>query len=282
MQLSRKLGNSRVLTNLYLTYLKNLCVNPSKRSLAYSKRSENRFWWHRLPGASYVPPLYSSLTKWEWSIIESWYKDTNNKKLIGESTVPIMSVMQGFIMGNCISNVVQLGHYSGYSTLLIGFMLRKMGKKNSFFTVDIDPFVSKYTQKWVDRAGLNDYINIQIGDSSEKIIVDHAKRYFNGPINMVFIDSSHQYAHTLRELSLWYENLEKGGIIFMHDTSVLATQYDSTHCGGVKKAIEEWKMQNASVELINICGELPLGKEQAGLIYKDGCGLGIIQKKLYA
>jgi predicted O-methyltransferase YrrM len=247
------------------------------RSLEFKSNPSGRYWWfQQLPG-NYVPPIFDFLSDDEWQIIDEWYKETDSRSTAAEANVPAMSVMQGLILGSNIKNIVQLGHYEGFSTLLLGFMQRKMGFKNSVFTVDIDKGVSDKTQYWVDRAGLQDYVKVVVSNSSDNSLPQQARNYFKDDINFIFIDSSHQYAHTLEELDLWYKNLILQGIIVLHDVSQFASQYDYTKAGGVNKAIKEWsKSNNIPVFLLNETVTPSYGLHQ--VTYKDGCGLGLIQK----
>lgn len=249
-------------------------TNDEKRSLIYKDRPEDRYWWYW--GKSYIPPIYSFLNEEEWNIMQEWYKETDENKLIGEMNVPLISIIQGFIMGSNISNIVQLGHHAGYSTLLVSFMLRKMNHKNSFFTIDIDEKVCKYTKMWIEKAGLTEYVHIELGDSSDPKFPGIAKKLFNGEPKFIIIDSSHQYEHTLNELNLWYENLLEGGFIILHDTSEFAITYDATQKGGVNRAFQKWVQEKNGIQYININSKSY--KDVRNNIYQDGCGLGIIQK----
>lgn len=258
--------------------LENRTINSNKRTLIYKDKQEGRYWWYQ--GKNYVPPLYSFLTDEEWNLIEEWYRETDESNRTGESNVPILSIIQGFIMGSNISHIVQLGHNSGYSTLLIGFMLRKMNSKNSFITIDIDKTACDVTQKWVDKAKLTEYVRIENGDSADSKFPILTKDFFSDGPKLIFIDSSHQYEHTLMELDLWYESLQKGGIIILHDSSDFASSYDFTGKGGVTKAYEEWVSNKQDVHYINLnkTAYMDLSK----YIYLDACGLGIIQKDFHA
>jgi predicted O-methyltransferase YrrM len=249
-------------------------TNPSERSRAFNSSPHRRFWWHRLPGHDYVPPVYGYLSEGEWHVLADWYKDTEEKELVGEMAVPMISVLQGFIMGSGIRRVVQCGHYSGYSTLLLGFMLRRMGATRALLSLDIDPKVTEYTQGWVDRAGLADQVRLAVADSSRPDLPNIAREYLGDDPELVVIDSSHQYRHTLAELDLWYEAVKEQGLIFLHDTSAFATQYDRTSLGGVRRALTEW-VARRQARCINLNGEVQGGEST---VYGDGCGLGIIQR----
>jgi uncharacterized protein YbaR (Trm112 family)/predicted O-methyltransferase YrrM len=233
---------------------------------------KNRYWWYNINQNRYTPPVYSFLSDEEWHIIQQWYADTDQKSLIGESPVPLISALQGFIMGSAIGNIVQLGHFAGYSTLLIGFMMRKMQKKHAFMTIDIDHFCCDYVAGWIHKANLQDYVRIVESDSAAPELPQQVQDYFQGEINLVYIDSSHQYENTLKELDLWYPALKDGGLIFLHDTSDFAATYDSA---GVKVAFEEW-VAKRKLEYMNINSITPKGVP--ALVYQDPSGLGIIQK----
>ncbi|MBI5344683.1 MAG: class I SAM-dependent methyltransferase [Deltaproteobacteria bacterium] len=92
---------------------------------------------------------------------------------------------------------------------------------------------------------------------------------------MIIIDSSHQYKHTIDELDLWYPALEEGGFIFLHDSGEYAKMFDSTNKGGVATALNEWLSKTSGARALNI---FPPPHTNANPIYKDPCGLGIIQK----
>lgn len=230
-----------------------------------SNKTQNRFWWFKIN--EYLPSIYSDLSEHEFKLLIEWFEDTKRLKLMGECNIPILSAILGFVIGNGVDAIVQLGHYAGYSTLILGWALRRMGKTKSLFTIDIDPVVTKYTNYWIEKAGLQNYVSSFISDSSDPKCVDAAKSYLDRGIKMIFVDSSHQYVHTLKELDLWYKELLPSGIMFLHDVSVDAQKFDSTKKGGVKKALDEWS-KAANVPVFKL---LPP-------IYQDGCGLGLIQK----
>ena len=243
------------------------------RSLNFKGNSGGRYWWFQ--DRSYIPPIYSFLSPREWNVLREWYIATDEKNLAAETNVPMMSMLQGIIMGNNVSNVVQLGHFSGYSTLLIGFMLRAMHRTNSFVTIDIDESLCRFTQLWVDKAGLADYVRVEKGDSSESRLADLVLEHFGSKPRLIFVDSSHQYEHTLKELNLWFPHMQEGGLIVLHDTSTDAVSQDTTGKGGVKRALEEWMADKGNYNCINI-NRNP--SEYRDRVYLDGCGIGIIQK----
>jgi predicted O-methyltransferase YrrM len=241
-----------------------------------------RYWWFHSRTHDYVPALFALLTDEEWDVIDRWYTETDSRQSAAEANVPPLSFLMGMIEGNGISNVVQLGHFEGFSTLLLGFIMRRMGFKQSIFSVDISPELSRACEYWVEKADLSEYVSINVMSSDTPGLPALARDYFKSDIACVFIDSSHEYQHTMNELNLWFPALKPFGFIFLHDCSTAASDFDVTRNGGVIRAVKEWSNRSdASHILLNedvVVGHNPPHLNQ--LVYQDGCGLGIIQKRL--
>ncbi len=127
------------------------------RSREWTGNSSPRYWWHRLPGMDFIPPIYSDLADDEWAIMRDWYEETDRTGNIGEAAVPLISMLHGLVLGNHAGGIVQLGTHAGYSALLLGFMLRRMNTTRGLFTLDIDAEMCLITQQWVSRAGASEF-----------------------------------------------------------------------------------------------------------------------------
>jgi len=250
----------------------------NSRSVKFKQLPHNRYWWHRAPGADYNPIVYDVLDDSEWGIMEAWFQETGQEfESTGEANIPPISLLFGLISGSALCRVVQCGHYVGYSTLLLSFLFRKMGKKNALFSIDIDPAVTEYTARWLHHAGLDEQTALIVADSADPEGPGKARDYFGGqPPQLVFIDSSHQYEHTLKELDLWYGQLPQGGLLVLHDTSRFAAVFDSTGKGGVFRAVSEWCALRGVPSLM--LNSFVAGGSPGDYPYLDGCGLTIIQK----
>jgi predicted O-methyltransferase YrrM len=161
--------------------------------------------------------------------------------------------------------------------LLIGFMLRRMNAPHGLFTLDCDPEMSAISQRWLDRAGLGSFVRIETLNSTDPAAPNAAVEYLRGAPNLVIVDSSHEYAATLTELDLWYPLLAPGGLIFLHDISRFAQDFDVTHAGGVRRAFNEWRAAHPEVEALLLNGE-SCTMEGTRPLYKDACGLGLLHK----
>lgn len=53
----------------------------------------------------------------------------------------------------------------------------------------------------------------------------------------------------------------------------------STGAGGVQRALEEWLPQHPEVAFLNINRDVVAGMDAAELAYRDGSGLGILQRR---
>jgi predicted O-methyltransferase YrrM len=253
----------------------------TERSRDWSDKPEPRYWWHRLPGMQFTPPIYSDLADEEWQIVRDWYAETDRSGDIGECAVPLMSLLQGFVLGNGARRIVQLGTCSGYSALLLGFMLRRMDAEHGLFTLDIGSGLCALSRRWIWRAALDRFVDVVELSSLHPTAPQLAHDYLNGAPELIIIDSSHEYAATIRELDIWYAALERGGLLILHDVSRFATQFDVTRHGGVQRAFAEWRRTNPDAETFCLNG----GAQSMDLprpSYKDACGVGLVHKPLIA
>jgi predicted O-methyltransferase YrrM len=247
------------------------------RSRGFRARSEPRYWWHRLADTDYEPPLYATLTAEEWGHLRAWHHFTEGRSA-GEINVPAMSLLQGLVAGNGLRRVVQLGHMHGYSTLLLGFMLRAMGGSRQLVSFDLDPDATAFVQSWLRRTGLEPWVTLHVGDSADPAGPAIAEEASGGPPQLVLVDSSHAYAHTVRELELWMPALAPGGLAVLHDISEFARAYDATDQGGARRAFTEWRAAHPEMGAIDLNGFVAQGADADELVYRDAPGLGLLQR----
>jgi predicted O-methyltransferase YrrM len=249
----------------------------SSRSRAWKDNPHLRYWWHRLPGNDYVPPIYSDLSDDEWSVLRDWYTETDRNGPIGECAVPLISFLHGLVMGNHVTRIAQLGTCAGYSALLLGWMLRRMKARRGLFSLDLDPAMCELARGWIARAQLQDFVEIAEGSSLDRSSIDAAQKYLGGDPDLIIVDSSHEYQSTVAELDLWYPALAPGGILVLHDVSEFAAGFDVTNEGGVRRAFSEWRKNHPDAETFSLNNN-SRSMEEARPLYKDACGIGLIHK----
>jgi predicted O-methyltransferase YrrM len=254
--------------------------DPS-RSRAWKDNPHPRYWWHRLTGTDYVPPIYSDLSDAEWSVLRDWYAESDRNGPIGECAVPLISLLHGLVMGNGVARIAQLGTCAGYSALLLGWMLRRMKAQRGLFSLDLDPAMCELARGWIARAQLADFVEIAQGSSLDRSSINAARNYLGGDPELIIVDSSHEYQSTVAELDLWYPALAPGGILVLHDVSEFAANFDVTHEGGVHRAFSEWRKKHAEAETFSL-NRSSQSMEEARPLYKDACGVGLIHKPQHA
>ena len=247
------------------------------RSRQWENNPAGRYWWHRLPGMNFVPPIYSDLTEEEWELLCKWYEETDKSGSIGECAVPFISFLHGLVMGNRAARIVQLGTCSGYSALLLGFMLRRMNVGRGLFSIDIDPPMCATSRHWIERAGLAPYVHIAQLDSTDPKTPQVADDFLDGAPELIIIDSSHEYESTLLELDLWYPALAPGGLMVLHDVSRFAATFDVTKQEGVGRAFMEWRKAHGEAETFSLNSDAR-SMDLPRPFYKDACGIGLIHK----
>ena len=252
-------------------------ADDSSRSRAWKNNPHSRYWWHRLPGTDYVPPVYTELSDDEWAVLRDWYEQTDRNGPIGECAVPLISLLHGLVMGNAATRIAQLGTCAGYSALLLGWMLRRLGAQHGLFSLDHDPAMCELSRKWIARAGLDEFVEIAEGNSLDAASIEAARKYLQGDPELIILDSSHEYQSTLRELDLWYSALAPGGLLVLHDVSEFAAGFDVTVEGGVRRAFAEWRKKHPEAETFSLNTD-SRSMEAARPLYKDACGVGLIHK----
>ncbi|WP_168208232.1 class I SAM-dependent methyltransferase [Agrobacterium sp. T29] len=218
------------------------------------------------------PFLFQILDSEQKQLYLDWFTETADRNLIGETSVSVMSALIGLILGNNITRVVQCGHYAGYSLIVLGMLAKNYARDLKIASIDIDQSVTGFTDKWVEKCGLSQSCRTLILDSSDSFSAKEACDFLGGLPELVFIDSSHQYRHTLDELNLWAAEIAPGGLICMHDAAPFAKYQDHNGLGGVSRALDEWCDEYPSVDKI----VLQSGSFEAP-VFKDRCGLAILQ-----
>lgn len=118
-----------------------------------------------------------------------------------------------------LKTILELGTREGYST--IAFLEAAKAIGGTVTSVDIEPCPK--AKERVASAGLQDLWTFIEGD-------DLAIQW-DRPIDHLFIDTSHMYEHTLKELNRYEPLVVDGGVITLHDV---------VFASGVRQAIDEY------------------------------------------
>lgn len=98
-------------------------------------------------------------------------------------------------------NVLELGTRTGVSTIAWLYALDQIGHLTS---VDLDP---------APPIGEHDHWTFVQADD-----MDYVDQVADGSVDVLFIDTSHLYEHTLAELRAYLPKVRSGGRVLLHDT----------------------------------------------------------------
>jgi cephalosporin hydroxylase len=141
----------------------------------------------------------------------------------------------GYFVDTCkeldAARVIELGVRDGVSTTawLYG-LLRTDGR---LWSVDIQPAPPIESDWWTF---------IQGSDTDPAVF-----RQLPDSVDVVFIDTSHTYEHTLAELAMYAPLVRTGGRILLHDTEVEHPDFTDDHDFPVKRAVELFCQANRYV-----------------------------------
>ena len=127
-------------------------------------------------------------------------------------------------------HVIELGTRSGVST--IAFLHALAGTGGRLTSIDIDPAP--------DLGATFDHWTFIQGDDMDPDVYSQLE-----PADIIFIDTSHHYSHTVQELNVYRWLVKPGGVIVCHDTML-------EHPNGapasprfpVRRAVEEFVQDN--------------------------------------
>ncbi len=127
------------------------------------------------------------------------------------------------------STIVELGTYIGESTQL--FLLDAEIKNNTIHTIDVS--FDSLSQEIKN----NNRLNMILGDSPT------VGKYWDRPIDILFVDTFHIKEQVLSELYYWYPHVNEGGLLIFHDTNWPEDKHDEY--GGIlwerpEEAIKEF------------------------------------------
>lgn len=125
--------------------------------------------------------------------------------------------------------VCEVGVADGHSALYLALQLHRMGKNFTLYMVDNMDYGGfeqmKKIYENIIKTGIGRKIEVLPYDS-----IEAASKFNDGFLDLVFIDSSHTYEATKKEIPAWYSKVKDLGILAGHD-------YDGHE--GVRRAVDE-------------------------------------------
>ena len=139
------------------------------------------------------PKILQELTK------ETWQKVLNPRMLSGAFQGRVLSMISKLIRPK---NILEIGTYTGYSTLCFAEGLSKEGK---IITIDKNEELETLQNKFFEKSGYRSQIQQMVGDAT-KIIPTLTKQF-----DLVFIDADK--SNYINYFHLIIDKMKPGGII---------------------------------------------------------------------
>jgi predicted O-methyltransferase YrrM len=103
--------------------------------------------------------------------------------------------------------ILEIGTFTGYSAICLAQGLQLEGK---LITIDCNPEMEEFTRPYFEEAGLNDKINMIIGDATA--IIENLR----GPFDLVFIDADKE--NYVNYFKMVFPKVAPGGYILADNT----------------------------------------------------------------
>jgi predicted O-methyltransferase YrrM len=122
--------------------------------------------------------------------------------------------------------VVELGCFIGWTSAHLALGLREAGLEGTLWCIDNDPHFLQDARTNLTRLSLDKNVTFLRGRSLD----DELMAKLPSAIDVVFIDTSHSYETTRREIATYAQRLTPGGYVILHD---------SISFPGVRRAVGE-------------------------------------------
>ena len=132
-------------------------------------------------------------------------------------------------------NILELGTCTGQSTIFLA--LGAKDRDGQVLSVDKVEPVSEFTERKY-KYEVEYYIKVLIGDDTNKETITEIEK--QTPFDIIFIDTSHEYYHTLQELNIYNKMLKHKGYILLHDSEI----------PGIDEAIHKFINENEEFRII--------------------------------
>lgn len=175
-----------------------------------------------------------------------------------------LSPDQGQFLKSLVCNfnpqtVVEIGSYTGISTIWLASGLEQIGSKATVHAIDIfteifpwPPYHYEYVgdtlelaQSCAAAAGLSH--RIQFHKSDSKYMAEKLHSIIQQPIDFLFIDGDHSVKGCLTDLLLYYPYVSVGGYIILHDINP-----EFCGCPGPRYVLDKFVQNSRHFDVIEI------------------------------
>lgn len=159
------------------------------------------------PGAATTPPDFSgrigSPDNFLLACTYAWSSEPSVSEFLGE-----LAQAQG------AGTVVELGCYVGWTSAHLALGLQAVGRGGKLWCVDYDARFLEAARTNLTRLGLAGQVGFVSGLALDPAVL----AALPADIDLLFIDTSHEYQATLDEIAAYLPRLAPGGLIALHDS----------------------------------------------------------------
>lgn len=141
---------------------------------------------------------------------------------------------------------VEIGRYSGGSTVLLAVALGHEGKLTS---IDIMPQDDRLLEEVLAKSKVRSRVELIIGDANQVEV--------NEPLDFVFIDGDHSYEGAKRDHNRWGKRVKKDGLIIHHDMAN-SRRYSTQWTELARLRAEILEKQPKFLNLVNEVGSMAI------------------------
>lgn len=173
----------------------------------------------------------------------------------------LLSLKEGILLYNLARNckgngvIVEIGSYKGKSTAWLA-MGSKNGKNVKIYAVD--PHKSALAIEGAGKDTFQDFKRNMKYMGFEDIVLPIVKtsksaaENFKEPVELIFIDGSHEYEDVKLDFELWYPKVIDGGIMAFHDTIGRP---------GPKKVVEKYIFKSNNFKKVSFRGSITFAQK---------------------
>ncbi|MFN3216057.1 MAG: O-methyltransferase [Acidimicrobiales bacterium] len=130
--------------------------------------------------------------------------------------------------------VVETGTNLGSTAMVIAKAIRDSGRSGIVRTIEIDPETMALAQERMALAGLDDYVEFNLGNSVEEL---EAVIGDEQDLPLVFLDGNHWHDHVVREFELVHPHLAHDAVVVFDNTYLIAENDEDPRVNGALRTI---------------------------------------------
>ena len=153
-----------------------------------------------------------SIPRWLEEFEKAYDKDSGGWRLgsglcYGSVEVEVGRLLHSLVLVQGPMTVLETGTFRGYSTSCIASALKHLGGDRVVYTIDPSPADSIWVGKGLER-------NVRTVRAKSQDVVD---MFAEVDLDMLFLDSDHNYDVVIEEIRSYEPRLVVGGLLIMHD-----------------------------------------------------------------